>query len=242
MIQPKSACRPMSHISAKLDRKLTAYVAVASAAGFGVLAASPNAQAEVVYTPTNVTIGLVAVPVDLNNDGTADFQILIRECGSRSLCLDIDALATGNGIRGARSTVAAEFFGARIGPGEQFLTGSGNPSYGNLMANYNSGSAGPWAHTSNRYLGLRFVINGETHYGWARMSVNFHHSAIFLTGYAYETIANKNIAAGERTGAIASDAFAAAPLLPISQEATLGMLARGADGLAGWRREAELTE
>jgi hypothetical protein len=45
----------------------------------------------------------------------------------------------------------------------------------------------------DRYLGLKFVILGEVHYGWARLSVTLEHQRQFgdvsgtLTGNAYET-------------------------------------------------------
>jgi hypothetical protein len=62
---------------------------------------------------------------------------------------------------------------------------------------------GPWENggkgVKNRYLGLRFQIKGKTHYGWARL--NFASPQLAkLTGYAYETIPNKTIIAGQTKG------------------------------------------
>jgi hypothetical protein len=58
-------------------------------------------------------------------------------------------------------------------------------------------------NVSNRYLGLKFKIDGKTHYGWARLTVqlpgNFLVKAT-LTGYAYETVAGKAIRAGQTKG------------------------------------------
>jgi hypothetical protein len=53
-----------------------------------------------------------------------------------------------------------------------------------------------------RYLGLKFVIKGTTHYGWPRLTVsmkNFKPSPT-LKGYAYETIPDKPILAGATKG------------------------------------------
>lgn len=56
------------------------------------------------------------------------------------------------------------------------------------------------------FLGLQFLINGETHYGWAAVSVVFVDSKIpwtlsaTLTGYAYETVADQPIVAGQISG------------------------------------------
>jgi hypothetical protein len=229
MTQPKAVSRRTpSPINAKLDRRLAAYVAVASAAGIGMLAAPKVAEGEVVYTPANVSFQDTGkVTIDLNNDGIPDFEVLRRQCGSsHSNCIVLNPLAAGNGFRpgGAiASEVAAGFFGVPVGPGEKFLTGDGTPSYGNVMIAAGaygpySWSNGPWAHSTNRYLGLRFTINGQTHYGWARLSINDLHGPSVLTGYAYETIPNTKIIEGELHGAAVSNA----------QSGNLGALARGA--------------
>ena len=124
-----------------------------------------------------------------------------------------DLPVAGNGFRpgGAiASEVAAGFFGVPVGPGEKFLTGDGTPIYGNVMiagayGNY-SWSNGPWAHTRNRYLGLRFTINDQTDDGWARLSINDLHGPSVLTGDAYETTPNTKIIEGELHGAATSNA------------------------------------
>jgi hypothetical protein len=87
------------------------------------------------------------------------------------------------------------------------------------------------------------MIGGETHYGWVRLKVGklTTFSAV-VTGYAYETVANKAILAGKTHSTPAKSAANAVPMpAPVPQPATLGLLARGADGMAIWRREEELT-
>jgi hypothetical protein len=73
-----------------------------------------------------------------------------------------------------------------------------------------SSALGPWAGKGkgvrDRYLGLKFVISGEVHYGWAGLSVTLEHQRQFddvsgtLTGYACETVPDKPTIAGETTG------------------------------------------
>jgi len=240
-----TTCRPVSPLNSKLDRQLAAYGAVASAACLGIIAVPQTAQAEIVYTPANITIlERATVPLDINHDGIADFELLTLECGSHSTCLAVDALAAGNGIRGAGSAAAAGFFGVPVGAGEKFLHGNPNSVYGgNLMAlagAYGSytWSAGPFANTTNRYLGLRLVINGQTHYGWARLNVDLRASGkTVVTGYAYETAPNKTIREGQTHETTASNALPALNSAP--RKANLGMLARGADGLSLWRRDED---
>ena len=48
-----------------------------------------------------------------------------------------------------------------------------------------------------RYLGLEFQINGQTHYGWAELSTYGRTGVNFLYGFAYETIAGKGIQTGQ---------------------------------------------
>ena len=58
---------------------------------------------------------------------------------------------------------------------------------------------GFWANRVNKFLGLRFIINGEVHYGWARFSVRsgYFLFALKLSGYAYETSPDTTILAGD---------------------------------------------
>jgi hypothetical protein len=91
-------------------------------------------------------------------------------------------------------------------------------------------SSGPWKNVKNRYVGVQFRIKGETHYGWARLSVTMHRDGTYgisavLTGYAYETIANRPIIAGKTKGTDESTV----------EPATLGHLARGAAAISVWR-------
>jgi len=97
--------------------------------------------------------------------------------------------------------------GLTIGPNQSFYPASGMaavvkgyPLWGGC--HYFQWLAGDWANVSNRYLGLEFQINGRTHYGWARLSVQVGYVYVnaTLTGYAYETIPGKSIIAGKTHG------------------------------------------
>jgi hypothetical protein len=106
--------------------------------------------------------------------------------------------------------------------------------------------ADPWNNVKNRYLGLKFTINGKTHFGWARLNVTCittfsnHQITGLLTGYAYETIPNKRIVTGVKKSqqAIASVRTAPAPDAATARvQTTLGLLAQGSAGVATWRPE-----
>lgn len=98
-----------------------------------------------------------------------------------------------------------------------------------------------WPPGQSRYLGLQFLINGKVHFGWARLNVTCRGLDVVakLTGYAYETVPNKPIGAGqtkgsdEETGAGRDAALTA----PTPKTSWLGLLALGSYGLPIWRRE-----
>ena len=66
--------------------------------------------------------------------------------------------------------------------------------------NYNSCSFGNWCSVTDRYLGLRFNIGGNTHYGWARIDVpNNASDSWTVKDYAYNINAGAPINAGQQT-------------------------------------------
>ena len=90
---------------------------------------------------------------------------------------------------------------------------------------------GQWLYTKDRYLGLQFLIAGQVHYGWARLSVGMLQITggfqATITGYAYETIPNKPIVMGETKG----------PDVITLEPVSLGRLAQGSSGVSAWREK-----
>ncbi|RIA09703.1 putative secreted protein (Por secretion system target) [Flavobacteriaceae bacterium MAR_2010_72] len=54
-----------------------------------------------------------------------------------------------------------------------------------------------WKDKNDKYLGLRFLINGQTHYGWARLNVSST-SQWTIMDYAYNATPNQPIYSGQR--------------------------------------------
>ena len=103
---------------------------------------------------------------------------------------------------------------------------------------------GPWQNITGGYLGLKFVIHGKVLYGWARLNVTVTDRGVFglLTGYAYETVANKAILAGKTKGDEDDIGMGPADFNNHSPDAgTLSQLAQGAAGLNGTLRQAKGT-
>ncbi len=261
--------RKTFRISDSLNRKLNTYAQVAAAAGASVLALAGASEAEVVYTETHqVTHTGFPLYIDLNHDGIKDFKLrTMYYAGTSGLDVGLDASGfSANMVAGRRSRTSGGYFfsaasalhaGAPIGPEGNFSVRF--PSMAVEIFNRDGGSqnsdVGPWAGkgkgVKNRYLGLKFVVDGEVHYGWARLSVALGHHRQSddvlgtLTGYAYETVPDKPIIAGRITG---PDVITVQPetgeitppatlVAPAPAPATLGLLAKGALALDLWRRE-----
>jgi hypothetical protein len=224
----------------KLERNLSAYAAAATAACAGLLAMSQPAEATIVYTPTNQKITQTTF-LDLNNDGINDFAFHAfctyshpGSSGTFSYAqLNIRPVQVGNRIWGQVPDAAALAAGVSGGSKGPFKT----DIY--LMGlDQSNGYFGQWAprkgSVKNRYVGLKFVISGQVHFGWARLNVQIRSARstcvqAVLTGYAYETVAGMPIVTGKTSG---TEVASAGP-------ATLGQLALGAAGLVLWRKESE---
>ena len=103
---------------------------------------------------------------------------------------------------------------------------------------------GPWKNKVSRYLGLRFMINGEAHYGWARVTATCFKGFCYgyLHGYAYETIPNQPLRAGYKKRPLTKEGVPdpAGFSEPAPAPATLGHLAKGVNLLDLRRRREQL--
>ena len=236
-------------LSRPTRQRLNMYALAAGAAGVSLAALTSPANAEIVYTPAHVSIlgprGFYHL--DLNHDGVVDFTIAnTTNYTTDQAFWDLFAKGPpGNSIvgtfvgQGFPASAHAFFAGAQIGPGKHFFPGAAKLATFYYGGGGNS-SHGNWVNVTSRYLGVKFQIGGQTHYGWARFSVKVTKSPINifaeLTGYAYETVPNMPIIAGKTSGGAASG-IPEALNAPAPASATLGMLAMGAPALAVWRRE-----
>lgn len=266
-----------TQLSSRLEKNLWAYAAAASAAGVGMLASPQTAQAKIVYTPVNANVKLGytldlnhdgIADFYLVQGGTASiagsshFSYLqvchIPENNASHQCVQSSSSIQpnkDNTVRIVSSGAAALPAGAKIAFGEKFqvpglaadMVGREFYSGSNTAQHFN----GPWANggkgVHDRYLGFKFKINGQFHYGWARLSVTTPAHGAYtatLTGYAYETVPNKGIVAGQTSGTDEVGAMElTAPMVPANEAyrpASLGLLGRGASGLTIWRRQEDL--
>jgi hypothetical protein len=262
--QPTDSARKQA--SNNLSRQIAQYSLAAAAAGVSTLALSQPADAKVVITNKNIPIPFCfalfpcSVSLDLNGDGVNDLKFSLISSytySAHSLQLHV-AAHNGGGVvgtaGGAHGPYASPLLrGAHIGPSDHFSGGKDTVEvsyrhYDRSGELSNLKLYGKWgANHPNRFLGVKFKINGTTHFGWVRITVNVPSPSCVplcstdlsatITEYGYETVANKSLGAGLASDS-ADDQAQAIPDEP--SRPSLGMLAFGADGLAIWRREEAL--
>ena len=217
-------------LSAPVLQQLNLYTLAASAAGVSLLALAQPAEAKIIYTKADITISpysMHSYGIDLTHDGKNNFVLKSKFYSTTDMSAGTQRMlasaAKGNGVIGDVDASALKR-GTRIG-------GSGHFGGRVMASDWGSAGAstsikrGPWIDVTNRYLGLEFKIKGKIHYGWARLTVQAQPGTFYLTatltGYAYETVANRPIIAGRTKG---PDAITLQP-------GGLGELAAGAAGL-----------
>jgi hypothetical protein len=206
----------------------------------------------VVVTKANLPIAsLHPVWLDINHDGTTDFYFSLfsyKEFG-RSFQCDLTVVPEkGAGAVATRPGdllyVSALAQGAKIGPSAQFTPNSSHDiienSFGAFTTNHITSRFffGKWANNpTNRYIGVKFLIDGETHYGWIRLNVTMTGNPMSIRGtitaYAYETEPNEPIYAGLTESPTAK--VQAPENIQNQPGPSLGMLAAGAEAMPLWR-------
>lgn len=254
---PKS--RKVAHLPSLLDRRVAAYALVATAAGVSAPAFA-QAGSEPTITPTTATgVGLpevvrprpnaivytsVNIPfigsnyqgksigIDFNGDGVKDLTIQVYGRGSHTFggspsYLSGQAHWFGSAMRHALAS------GDRIGPPANFQ-GQGLiiRSVWAERDGVTKGTCwGAFRNVQSMYLGVRFSIDGETHFGWVRLNANCGNSGKSteisgtVTGYAYNTIANERIDAGQQYAKPPEENEEIEPTMP--EPGTLGALSLG---------------
>ena len=204
--------------------------AMAGAAGLSLLGA-PSAHAAVVYTVSKTVSGPNSIlSIDLNNDGIEDFQIQDHQYMFTDTISSLSAFEDNqNGIAVDTVFAAHAFqFGNEIGPNFKYTAYPDDPimATSSVSANGNAAQSGQFIDKTNKFLGLRLSLDGNTYYGWARVDVKTAGAALYveLLDYAYQNTPNMPILAGQGIQ---------------KTEGTLGALAFGADGIALWRKPSD---
>lgn len=253
MKRSSAPLKTASKLSEAIDYRLKMYAIVAGAAGVSMLALAQPSEAKIVYTPAHVVIGRnQAFAIDLNDDGTSDLVIKQRSLGDASFFHKSLLAEPAQGNRVEEGTqghgwAAALKAGANIGQ-TKYFGGFLEMAYQFRSLGHHI-SGGYWNYSQASYLGIKFRVNGKTHFGWARLK-NSSYTGATLTGYAYETILGKSIVAGQtKSPADDSDEEDLGPGVSLTnpipdkqQPGSLAILALGAQGVPLWRRKESALE
>ena len=252
-----SGPRKTANLSESIHQQLNMYAVAARAAGVGMLALVPATEAKIVYTASHIPIKVNGgiVSLDLNHDGINDFQFnngLTFTSGRALAALSVNPAQPSNQIWSNRTSLCNYLCASALPKGRK-IGPKGHFEHTNLVMAFYRGASksgtnvsfGPWRKVKQAYLGLKFIIHGTSHFGWARVKMlgrtQYGGFPAVITGYAYETIPNKPIIAGHTKGP--GGPPVGVPLVPVSvapptpEPATPGMLAMGSPGLCVWRRK-----
>lgn len=184
--------------------KLAAYSAMAGA----FVAVSSDANAAVVYTDiedVDVALG-EAYELDMDNDGYTDFLMVAASntAGTWTYAYvigNLEAYGYGGpdnmiiGYTGAYLPYGSALAsGDAIGEDAGFISNAIN--YGVLASIFGGATYGPFANTTDAYLGVQFAIDGDVHYGWVRLDVSVGPVEFTVKDYAYDDVAGTEILAG----------------------------------------------
>jgi len=199
----------------RLERRLAAYSLAA-----GAVIGGAGAYATVHYTETNVTLNTFPSSFDILFGGENKFSItLAHNVGGWNL-----AAVGANTANAMWRGTSMGTFAIPLDKGDAVKGGywGNNPISWN-MAGYVTASSytGNFRDTTNKYLGVRFFLSGNTNYGWVAAQVNSNVTEVKITGYAYNDSMNGGIEAGS--------------IVP--EAGSLALLALGATGLAAWRKK-----
>ncbi|MFL5762612.1 MAG: T9SS type A sorting domain-containing protein [Bacteroidia bacterium] len=190
-----------------LPKKLKAYSAIAGS----LLAAANQADAQIVYTdvsPDSTVAGDGnSFYLDMDNDGTYDFQIGVTINATTAYTSQrVSITAQGS------NAVAGDTVGMYVYP---FAMNSGDTVQAAQQFNYGSNQSmasyflpggsqyGNWVGVTDKYLGLSFYIGAQRHFGWARLNVNATGTQFTIKDYAYNAWTDEYIICGQTTAGIA---------------------------------------
>jgi len=232
-----------------------ASAALAASVGLMAIARSAEAKIVYTPANIRIRVDGGPVFLDLNHDGIADFILSnVFQSATESRASFATLLVSASGVMrnqvlgqgGAYRFASALKAGYAVGAKKSRFQKSPTAVMERLIVDWGpmdrpaqkyyycstwspgckSYKSGQWLYKTNRYVGLKFVIKGQIHYGWARFTVTRtskrqgdNSITAILTGYAYETIPNKPIITGKTHGpdAVLSD----------SAPGSLGRLALG---------------
>lgn len=198
-------------VSAQTERRLNSY-AIAAAAGAGLLTFTPSSSAQIVFSDANIQLTNGDLFLDFSCGPRVNFWIANNiegtSFGGSGRELALNGSINASVIEDAHGP-AALAAGSVIGSSRTFTNVHKNErvmadAYRFIYYFTYTGVYGNFANKKQVYLGLKFDIQGQPHYGWAEFSVDASVKKpqqllvnATLLGYAYESTPGKSIQTGE---------------------------------------------
>lgn len=192
--------------SSSLTKKLASYSALATT----VLVGSQSSQAQnILYTdldPDAVTFTPGEYLLDLNNDGTNDFNFNMKSLSSVYAHQARVIGYSNNSIK--RDLINHPFTWQGYAYADTVLEGAvigGSASfYGQeiLASHYSINNFGNFWNADHQFMGLKLVMGSNTYYGWVRLSLDASLTQLTIHDYAVNLTANESILAGDTGGGV----------------------------------------
>lgn len=185
-------------------RKMAAYSAAA-------LASAGFANAQIVYHDVNPDVTFNpndSLAIDLDNNGVMDYYMMfLHFSGYQNDQLFIAPLNIGNRAIGEAAWSAWSWYGIALNAGDSInasanwvCPGGVDPRSRVFFAStYNGNEYGNFADGQDHYLGVKFQIGANIHYGWIRVNVTDSVTGMTLKDWAYRQTPNIGLKAGETT-------------------------------------------
>jgi hypothetical protein len=236
MIMIEKNWKGLSLLNEVLERRMLLY---ALAAGAALAGASP-VHAKVIFTPSDAVLRgdnrNVSLQIDLNNDGVVDFILYEKFLSISSTYFYL--LYTRGAPGGNAIWTTPRKFQAPLEKGAMI---GGNAPFSNSGAMDEFGD-GPWGNVTKRYLGVKFAINGQVHYGWIgfrrveRKTYGVGAITAKLGGWAYESDPDQAIKAGDTGEGDPGASHPGSSALFSAEPTSLQLLAMGHTGIANRQR------
>ncbi|MCU0433195.1 MAG: T9SS type A sorting domain-containing protein [Bacteroidia bacterium] len=192
-------------MNTNLQHKLKKY----SAAVGGMTLAS-GAGAQIVYTDINPDTLIIGGTYSINMDNAGNPEMIVNCYSSSTNGNGYSSLSIqppgANAVRAFQvyayatpeiiALNAGDTIGAQNTDWIQQSAQNGNLylGYVNVSGNY---TIGQWPGLSDKFMGVRFTVNNQPHYGWVRLSLSIGSDSLLIKDYAYNSQPNQYIIAGQ---------------------------------------------
>ncbi|MEM6334434.1 MAG: PEP-CTERM sorting domain-containing protein [Planctomycetota bacterium] len=189
--------------------RLSAYSVAAGAATLGAIA--PAEGEVIIFSGAGISIGQgLSQNIDIDGDGFQDINLQNFVFGNNYMGAQVNYFPGQLVI----SNNSFPYYVTALGDGDIVDASTVGPTFAGALA-YGSNPSSEFDNADGAFIGLSFPANGNTYFGWVEVDIDQAAGTFFVSRWAYETQPGVGIT--------------------IPEPASLGLLAAGAAGLAGYR-------